>query len=93
MLAPPNRRRMRGERRIGVIEIGGSQIAVGIVREDGQILARNEYATLPTDGFVAAISQMDSMFHALRKGVGEVDGIWVLDAPEPWTHSREQRER
>jgi glucokinase len=77
MRAPPKSGRMRGERRIGAIDIGGTKIAVGIVSEDGQILARNECATLPTDGFVAAISRMDSILRALCREVGEVDGIGV----------------
>jgi glucokinase len=63
---------------IGAVDIGGTKIAVGTVREDGKILTRAECATAPQEGFAIAMQRIRAMLHdvASRAGV-TFDGIGV----------------
>ena len=64
-------------RQIGAVDIGGTKIAAGIVREDGTILYRTESPTDPTRGFENAILRIEQM---LRQGIdlhGNISGVGV----------------
>jgi glucokinase len=64
-------------RRIGAVDIGGTKIAVGIVRDDGQILDRSECPTDARQGFPDAVLRIGEM---LRQGIdrcGTIDGVGV----------------
>jgi glucokinase len=64
-------------RRIGAIDIGGTKIAAGIVREDGTLLHRNECQTDAQLGFPNAIDRIESMLRELVEKCGSIDGIGV----------------
>ncbi len=57
---------------IGAVDIGGTKIAVGAVREDGAILARMEEPTAPREGFASAMLRTSEMLREAgrRAGVG-----------------------
>ncbi len=62
---------------IGAVDIGGTKIAVGIVRDDGEILFRDECPTNPTGGFEAAVFRIQQM---LQRGIdmcGDVGGVGI----------------
>ncbi|MDE3104091.1 MAG: ROK family protein [Acidobacteriota bacterium] len=76
MREPASRQSTRG-RLIGAVDIGGSKIAVGLVREDGQLLGRRTCATLPERGFDDTMQRIIQMLEELGADIGEVDGIGV----------------
>jgi glucokinase len=55
---------------IAAIDIGGTKIALGLVSEDGRILARATTPTIPGAGFPAAIARMRAILEQLRGQVG-----------------------
>jgi len=59
-------------RQIGAVDIGGTKIAVGIVREDGTILHRSECPTDPMQGFQSAMLRI---VHMMRLGMDECGSI------------------
>lgn len=64
-------------RQIGAIDIGGTKIAAGIVRDDGTILHRRQCPTDARSGFSNAVDRMQRM---LQEGIdehGEIDGIGI----------------
>lgn len=73
----------RGERaketmiQIGAIDIGGSKLAVAVVRQDGVILAQRQCATEPERGFPDALARMERMLRELIAKTGSIDGIGV----------------
>lgn len=62
---------------IGAVDIGGSKIAVGIVRDDGTLLARDECRTEPELGFGRAMDRIERMLRLLAPGAGALEGIGV----------------
>lgn len=64
-------------RQIGAVDIGGTKIASGIVREDGILLHRIECPTEAKLGFTNAISRIESMLRELVDRCGSIDGIGV----------------
>lgn len=64
-------------RQVGAVDIGGTKIAVGIVREDGQILHRSECPTDPKRGFPDAIVRIREMLRQGITGCGTIDGVGV----------------
>ena len=62
---------------IGAVDIGGTKIAVGAVREDGSISARLECPTAPEDGFPAAMRRMTEMLRRAAGEGGQYEGIGV----------------
>lgn len=64
-------------RNIGAIDIGGTKIAVGIVREDGVLLHRLECPTLPHHGFASALKRIDSLLRQLIDRSGVIAGIGI----------------
>jgi glucokinase len=64
-------------KRIGAVDIGGSKMAIGIVREDGTILDRRECVTLPERGFIDAMTRIESMLREMMATAGPIDGIGV----------------
>jgi glucokinase len=56
---------------IGAIDIGGTKIAVGMVAEDGRILAQASCPSEPRAGFTAAVERMDRL---LRQTASEAGG-------------------
>jgi glucokinase len=68
---------------IGAIDIGGTKIAVGAVREDGVIIDRRECATLPERGFSFAMQRTRAMLHEIASSAGiRFDGIGIA-SPGP----------
>ena len=64
-------------RQIGAVDIGGTKIAAGIVREDGTLLDRMECPTEAGYGFTNAIVRIESMLRTLIDRCGTIDGIGV----------------
>jgi len=62
---------------IGSVDIGGTKIAVGAVREDGRIGKRFECPTEPEKGFQHAMESVVRMLRDLSDGGVELDGIGV----------------
>jgi glucokinase len=63
---------------IGAVDIGGTKIAVGGVREDGQILNRFECPTDATRGFGDAIERITQMLRAVEAQCSvRLDGIGI----------------
>ncbi len=67
---------------IGAVDIGGTKIAVGAVREDGTIAYRTECATEPGRGFQDAMQRIQRMLHEVTAACGVLDGIG-LACPGP----------
>lgn len=59
---------------IGAVDIGGTKIAVGAVREEGAVLARAEVPTATGRGFTAAMQDTGGM---LREVLRRVDGAYA----------------
>jgi len=64
-------------RRIGAVDIGGTKIAAGIVREDGTILHRSECPTEPQRGFRDAVDRIQRMLQTAIDQCGSIDGIGI----------------
>jgi glucokinase len=64
-------------RHIGAVDIGGTKIAAGIVRDDGSLLHRNEFQTDAKLGFANAIGRIESMLRELVETSGSIDGIGI----------------
>jgi glucokinase len=64
-------------RTIGAIDIGGTKIAVGAVRDDGTILWRKECPTDPTRGFEDAMRRTCELLREAADAAGMLDGIGV----------------
>lgn len=64
-------------RRIGAVDIGGTKIAVGIVRDDGTILHRSECLTDAKRGFQDAMLRIQTMLHVAMDRCGSIDGVGV----------------
>jgi glucokinase len=62
---------------IGSVDIGGTKIAVGAVREDGQILKRFECPTEPEKGFHHAMRRVIVMLRDLTADETKLTGIGV----------------
>jgi glucokinase len=63
---------------IGAIDIGGTKIAVGIVNDEGRVLASDECPTDQDRGFTDAVDRMERMLRncAARAHV-PIDGIGI----------------
>ena len=61
---------------IGAVDIGGTKIAVGIVNQEGRVLASEECPTEQERGFVSAVDRIERMLRdcAARTNAG-IDGI------------------
>lgn len=64
-------------RTIGAVDIGGTKIAVGAVREDGTILWRGECPTDPSRGFLDAMQRIRHMLRDALAAGGAFHGIGV----------------
>lgn len=64
-------------RRVGAVDIGGTKIAVGIVRDDGQILHRSECPTQASRGFPDAMLRIREMLRQAIDRCGTIDGVGV----------------
>jgi glucokinase len=62
---------------IGSVDIGGTKIAVGAVREDGQILKRIDCPTEPEKGFHHAMNRVIAMLRDITAGGTKLSGIGV----------------
>jgi glucokinase len=62
---------------IGAVDIGGTKIAVGGIREDGTVAYRRECPTDPEKGFHHAMRRIHEMLHAAIAACGPLDGIGV----------------
>ncbi len=63
---------------IGAVDIGGTKIAAGMVREDGEVLSRREGAASPEAGFAAAMQRTIGMLRESSREAGvEFAGIGV----------------
>ncbi len=62
---------------LGSVDIGGTKIAVGVVREDGTILNRLECPTDAEKGFDHAMRRIVDMLRALSVGSFQLEGIGV----------------
>lgn len=63
---------------IAALDIGGTKMALGLVTEDGQILARGETPTDPRAGFSAAMLRLASLYDRLCAGAGaEPEGFGI----------------
>ena len=65
------------QRHIGAVDIGGTKIAVGVVRDDGVVLSRRECLTLPENGYADALQRVELMLREVSANSGELDGIGV----------------
>lgn len=64
-------------RTIGAVDIGGTKIAAGAVREDGTIAYRRECPTGPARGFSDAMHRIQRMLHDAAAACGALDGIGI----------------
>ncbi len=62
---------------IGSVDIGGTKIAVGAIREDGTILNRLECATEPEKGFQHAMQRVVAMLRGISADGTQLAGIGV----------------
>ena len=63
---------------IAGVDIGGTKIAVGMVNEQGQVLARTEMPTMPEKGFTDALDRITAMIRTAAQQAGcTVTGIGV----------------
>lgn len=62
---------------IGSVDIGGTKIAVGAIREDGTILHRLECPTEPEKGFHHAMQRVITMLRDISAGAPPLAGIGV----------------
>jgi len=63
---------------IGAVDIGGTKIAVGIVDDDGRVLARRECPTAPDRGYQHALGNIREMLQATASTAKtEVSGIGI----------------
>ncbi len=64
-------------RQIGAVDIGGTKIAAGIVREDGTLLHRIDCPTEAKLGFSNAVGRIESTLRQLVDRCGSIDGIGI----------------
>lgn len=64
-------------RLIGAVDIGGTKIAAGAVREDGTIVHRCECPTDPARGFPDAMLRIRRMLHEVIDRCGALAGIGI----------------
>lgn len=64
-------------RLIGAVDIGGTKIAAGAVREDGTLVHRSECSTDPSRGFPHAMQRIHEILHRAVDACGAFDGIGV----------------
>ena len=62
---------------IGSVDIGGTKIAVGAVREDGKLLKQDECPTEPEKGFPHAMKRVATMMRGLTDSGIALAGIGV----------------
>lgn len=62
---------------IGAVDIGGTKIAVGGIREDGAIAHRCECLTEPTKGFQYAMQRVKEMLRTVATACTRLDGIGI----------------
>jgi glucokinase len=62
---------------IGAVDIGGTKIAVGGIREDGTIVFRSTCTTDPRRGFDEAMRRIRQMLGEAASACGELDGIGI----------------
>ncbi len=67
---------------IGAVDIGGTKIAVGAVRDDGLVLHRSQCPTDPERGFSDAMHRIRAMLRDAVSACGPLDGIGVA-SPGP----------
>ncbi len=64
-------------RLVGAVDIGGTKIAVGIVREDGRLLCRSECATDPARGMQDAVHRVHRMLQEGIARCGLIEGVGI----------------
>lgn len=64
-------------RTVGAVDIGGTKIAVGAVRDDGTIVWRQECPTDPSRGFRDAMQRICGLLHEAVDASGRLDGIGI----------------
>ncbi len=62
---------------IGAVDIGGTKIAVGGIREDGTIAHRCECLTEPAKGFQHAMQRVKEMLRKVATTCSRLDGIGI----------------
>ena len=62
---------------IGAVDIGGTKIAVGGIREDGTIAHRCECLTQPEQGFQDAMQRVKQMLRSVATACNRLDGIGI----------------
>jgi len=64
-------------RHIASIDIGGTKIAAGVVREDGQVEGRVEIPTQPEAGFPSALARLKQIIRCMLDQGHSLDGIGI----------------
>ena len=63
---------------IGAVDIGGTKIAVGMVNDDGKVLARRQCPTAPERGYAAALKNIQEMLqNTASEGQTQITGIGI----------------
>jgi glucokinase len=63
---------------IAAVDIGGTKMAVGMVNDRGEVLARLETPTEPELGYAAALARVEDLLHQVAKKAGEsITGIGI----------------
>lgn len=63
---------------IGAVDVGGTKIAVGMVDDDGKVLARHECPTAPERGYANALGNIREMLQATATAAKtQVSGIGI----------------
>ena len=64
-------------RHIGAVDIGGTKISVGVVREDGTVLYRSDCPTDPQRGFSDAMQRIEQMLRQALAQCGSIAGVGI----------------
>jgi glucokinase len=63
---------------VGAVDIGGTNMTVGVVDGSGRVLQRADTPTLPREGFAPAMSRVGGLLEQLGSSVGQrLDGIGI----------------
>jgi glucokinase len=63
---------------IGAIDVGGTKIALGLVDDQGKVIARSETPSAQLMGYSAALEALSSGLGRLARGAGAtLDGVGI----------------
>src|SRR2546429_7676594 len=65
-------------RMIGAVDIGGAKLAIGLIDENGEVLAKNEGVTGPESNYSASLDSIVSMLREMEQRARvEITGVGI----------------